>query len=147
MPFLVLRTSHVITVRRKKPTKRTGKKKLAKCLCSVFSSCYYGNQVMVQRTHGHFPTGVHNKPRESVVLFIWMKREVHTVSPPLLFLLQLPCFLLTVFVSVSVPSPQVSSSSLHLHDQAGVPSVLHRKRCCFKPTVMSAFLWRKSNKL
>ncbi len=121
------------------------KEKPCKMAVERLSSCDPGNQAKVWCTWTS-PTCVLNKPEESVVLFIWVKRKVHTVLFPSTFL-PLPCFFLTVFVSVSVPSPHVFFLPYFIFIIKQVSWILHRKRCCFKQSVMSAFLWRKSNKL
>lgn len=93
-----------------------------------------GNQTKVWCTWTSL-TGVPNKPEEG-------RKGSHCIVLFHSTVLLLSCFILSFCFSVSVPS-----CSHFIFITKEVSWILHRKQCCFKPSVMSTFLWRKSNKL
>lgn len=100
-------------------------------------SCDPGRQVKVWGTWASLVN--HSINQSTLVFFIWVKKKKNN---------NLPTFPILSFLSHSLyfcPVSTCFSSSLHFHYIKVVSWIRHRKRCCFKQSVMSAFLWR--NKL
>lgn len=112
-------------------------------LLSSFDPGYRAEVCCVGTSH----TGVLNKPEGSVVLVLfiqWKERFTLYCSLPR-FSLFLVSFSRSLFLYLSHLHTSFLPHFIFIIKQ--VSWILHSKWCCFKQSVMSAFLWRKSNKL